>query len=179
ELQDAVAARDDILKSRSWRLTAPLRSLNRWLATVRAVSPPDDRVEKDVDASSGDGLVGRDALPAWMLRPDDDSVDGANATCRFLNLSPGLEGVVAPGMREYLDGRSGCGHVESARPQADRRGGARSSIGFIGSEELFNELLPDADLICVGADCYGSQLEDRRIDYVIVETSWNTVAADW
>jgi hypothetical protein len=179
ELHAALAARDDLLSSRSWRLTAPLRWVNRRLGAARAGPAFEGRVAIHDDGSAGDRSVGREALPAWMLRPDDDSVDGANATCRFLNLSPGLEGVLAPAMQDYVDGRSGCAHVEFSRSQAELREGAKPSIGFIGSEELFNELSPDAELVCVCAETYESQFDDRRIDYVIVETSWNTVASAW
>ncbi len=169
-----IREREGILRSRSWRLTAPLR----WLMSRLQRQPSEQAVPSPVSAEPSPGsddertsLVG---LPPSLLRPQADSLEASNATCRLLNLFPGLEGIVSEDARCELDG----GVPESGSEYLGWRNDP-PVIGFIGSAELRTELAFDARVIALDEDNWPAALVPGAMRFLIVETVWHVGHRHW
>src|SRR5690606_441333 len=88
--QELSASIDELHRSRSRRLTAPLRKLAvmpggrpRRRPAVVGASPGADAAATSLPAG----------IPEELRRPELDSPEAINATCRRITLYPGLEGL--------------------------------------------------------------------------------------
>lgn len=161
---------DEMRRSTSWRLTAPLRWLRTTLPRKRhgqsgetAAGPPPDVVTS--------GLAG---LPAGLLKPDFEDLETANATCRRINLFPGLDGLVAEDVRLALAGTM-------AETGGEYRGRRQDppAIGFIGSTELRTELSFDARVAVLDEDNWRDVLVPGALRFLLVETVWHVEHRHW
>jgi hypothetical protein len=154
-----------MLRSRSWQITAPLRramSLLRPRPPGASSSKPDDGVPK---------LAG---IPDKLLRPQHTGVDADNATCRLLDLGPGLEGVVDDKVMQAL----------SASPSTDvpEYLGWREApppIAFIGSRELQTELAFEARVLALREDNWETLLSTAKPHFLLIETVWHVDHRHW
>ncbi|MCD9027307.1 glycosyltransferase [Luteimonas sp. BDR2-5] len=163
--------REELLHSRSWRLTAPIR----WLITkLRRQASPDwqQAVEPVVVSTPG---TGRGRLPDSLLLPQLGSIDGANATCRLLDLSPGLEGLLPAPARLALDD---VGSRPAAGGYLGWRGDA-PAIGFLGGDELRVELSFDARVVEINEQDWDSVLMPGALRFIVVETVWHVGERGW
>jgi len=161
----------ELHQSSSWRLTAPLRWLVETLRGQRR--RPDSPV---VDGSPTDEDAGNAAtcLPAALLRPDLDSLEAANASCRRINLYPGLEGLVADEVRAALAGAPPETGTEYRGWRPDP-----PVIGFIGSKELRLELSFDARVAVLDEDNWQDVLKAGTLRFLVVETVWHVDHRNW
>ncbi|WP_152979610.1 glycosyltransferase [Stenotrophomonas daejeonensis] len=167
--------RDAMLRSRSWRLTAPLRwlvaKLQRGSAGPAVHAPVATAVAGDEGMAAKCGLLG---LPAGLRRPQLDDLEAANATCRMLNLYPGLEGVVQTKVLHALDGLGSEPGDEYLGWRDDA-----PAIGFIGSAELRTELSFDAKVAMLDEANWRTRLVPGALRFLIIETVWHVEHRNW
>lgn len=159
----------EIVESRSWRLTMPLRRAMTLLRRMPLV--PEPSAENTREAALD---VGIEALPHSMRILPGDDLESANATCRLIGLSPGLEGVVSERARAVLEDTEASG---SDLYLGWRQGPQR--IAFIGSHELRCELAFDAQVCEIPEDGWKAALPPDRYAFLLVETVWEAHNRQW
>lgn len=165
---------EDIYRSRSWRMTAPLR----WLVTaLQRRSPAQDGAVPADPQAPGAGAAADDVqagLPAGLLKVDFDDLETANASCRRINLSPGLDGLASEELRSVL-----AGAVPEAGSEYRGWRQAPPAIGFIGSTELRTELSFDARVAVLDEDNWQAALAPGALRFLLVETVWHVEHRAW
>jgi len=158
----------DIYQSRSWRLTAPLRWLMTALQRYRFATPAEPMSGTD---AGPDDVAG---LPHSLRKPDFDDLEAANASCRMVNLFPGMAGLITDEARRVLGG-------VIADPNGEYRGWKPDppSIGFIGSTELRTELSFDACVTTLDEDNWQAALDPGALKFLLVETVWHVEHRHW
>lgn len=165
---DRAAEVRELLASSSWRVTGPLR----WLVSRLRGQP-------QVDPAAGAPPVPADVpaavagLPVALAKPDLEGLDAANASCRRINLFPGMAGLLAEDVRLALSG--------APQEDGDEYRGWRAdppAIGFVGSRELRTELAFDARVHALDEDNW-RRLVPGALRFLLVETVWHVEHRHW
>lgn len=167
-----------ILTSRSWRITAPLRGFR----TLMGAPPPLAPVERlDVVAVAKPQALWDSLIPGELrdkgLASDPDEAARSNDLCEILRLDPALDGLLPdallgrPAPAAHDAQRSGTIHY------GDRPSPAR--IAFLGSTELANELAFDAEVTPLAESGWEAQLASGGFDLLLVEPVWHVDNRAW
>lgn len=157
-----------MLHSRSWRVTAPLRWLVSRLRGGKA------RPAADTEGQAAPLAGGVASLPATLVRLPGDDLESANASCRLLHLEPRLEGVLPAAARAVLDGTAA---LSDSLYLGDREN--PPAIGFIGSRELAAELAFDARVVPLEEQNWGARLVPGAMQFLLLETIWHVGQWQW
>lgn len=160
----------ELLGSNSWRLTAPLR----WLVSRLRRQRRADGLPAALSVPEHDPApLAVATLPAALVKPDPEGLEAANASCKRINLFPGLTGLLAEDVRLALAG------VEQG-VEDEYRGWRPNppAIGFIGSRELGMELSFDARIRVLDEDNW-HRLGPGALRFLLVETVWHVGHRHW
>lgn len=158
---------EEVYRSTSWRLTAPLR----WLVMKLRRLPGLVTGGRGVPGKEGDT---EGAIPVSLLAPDPGGIDSANATCRRISLQPGLQGLVSDEVRAALAGDAPGGNVTHLGWREHAPG-----ICFIGSDELRLELAFDAKVTSLDEHGWEELLKPGVFHFLLVETVWHVGHRQW
>lgn len=167
-----------ILTSRSWRITAPLRGFRTLLGAPLPLAPLE---RLDVDGAAQPQVRWDSLIPQELrdkgLASDPDEAARSNELCEILRLDPMLDGLFPDAL---LAGRVPAAH-DAQRPGAihygDRPSPAR--IAFLGSTELANELAFDAEVTPLAESGWEAQLAAGGFDLLLVEPVWHVDNRAW
>src|SRR5690606_10497489 len=168
--QELSAGIDELHRSSSWRLTAPLRKLAVMLrGRFRRPEVVGDSSVADAAATSLPA-----GIPEELRRPELDSLEAVNATCRRINLFPDLEGLADEEVRAALGG-------SPSAPGGAYRGwrGDPPGVAFIGSSELAIELSFDARVTALDEGNWREILKPGAFQFLVVETVWHVGHRNW
>ncbi|MDH5835444.1 hypothetical protein [Luteimonas kalidii] len=161
-----VVEREGLLRSRSWRVTAPLRWAMSRLAPRGVDSTPGD---------PGEGAyAGAGGLAPGLLRPQKGDIESDNATFRLLDFGAGLEGVVNDRVLDILRAPS-----PAEIPGYLGWKAAPPTIAFIGSPDLQLDLAFDARVLALKDDDWESTLSRERPRFLLIEPVWHVEHRHW
>lgn len=166
ELAQSETARQQLLESTSWRLTAPLRwtkELVTGTGAKAAAALPTGMVASKIPRVISE-------LPVELRAPVAlDSLYGSNKVFRPLKLGDGLDKVI-PNFHETR------GEVLAGAEAGDLflggEAAAQATIGLIGSRELAHELAFDVRVRQLRSGGWQEQLEAAPLDFVLIDTAW-------
>lgn len=159
----------EVVESRSWRLTGPLRRLMVFLRRMRVVPEPASSIEVKIDAAAG-----VEGLPSSLRILPADDLKSANATCKQIDLSPELESIVSDRVRALLDDTE----TDGADIYLGWHAGPEC-VAFIGSHELRCELAFDARISEVADEDWKTTLTPGKHRFLLVETVWEACNRQW
>lgn len=163
-LEHSEVERRQMQESRSWKLTAPLRRFRAWMSGDTPSGSP---------ATSG-CTQAKDPLPTLLSRIDrrlraSDALEGLQPSTEvFRPLS--FDGVLA--------GVAGSGDHRGDPSRPSRHGpislgdAPAARIGFIGGQELREELAHDADVFPLHSEHWEASLATGALDFILIETAW-------
>lgn len=162
---------DDVLASRSWKVTAPLRRLS----TLLGASPPSIpswTPEEDTE-TAWDSLVPME-LPTEALVAGPDAAARNNQRCEIVRPEIMLAGLLPP---ELL--QSPVPGLPSGSPLYLGSGRPAARLAFLGSEELALELAFEAEVTLLSEADWEQQLAGARFDLLLLEPVLHVGNREW
>lgn len=164
------AEKEQILRSSSWRLTAPLRRVRTLLGAPEPLTPCDVSTPEEPGAAGHTwGGCLPPEIPRDMAIASTREAMRSNESCVMLRPEALMEGTNPPGV---------CtGGAASVLPIAVRDMPAR--IAFIGSENLAAEMAFDAQVIHLDEEAWPDQLGGGQFAFLLIEPVWNVENRGW
>lgn len=174
------AAQQQILSSRSWKLTAPLRRVRTLLGAPPALEALGNEEPQSQEAEvrvAWDSLVPQD-LPERALAFSPDEAARSNEVCEILRLDWMMEGLLPDAM---LQPQPDAGVAEAREAAAIYHGNEDSPprIAFLGSLELATELAFDAMVTVLSEADWEAQLASGDFDLLLLEPVWHVGNREW
>lgn len=176
-------ARQQILSSTSWKITAPLRSLR-----MRMGAPPPVDVSIKIDSlgdeeaamtktHTGIALIPPD-VPDKMVACNLSQALGSNEVCRILDLDWTMKDLVPEAfLEQQVLGPKG--ETETLAPRYLGKEPTPARIAFLGSTELATELAFDVGVTPLAESSWGSQLAAARYAMLLIEPVWHVGNREW
>lgn len=171
---------EQILSSRSWRLTAPLRGFR----TLLGAPPPLDVVEaihvppdaEEIVRPEWDSLIPQE-LPVDVLAASPDEALRTNEVCEILKPDRLLEGMLPDALIGQIEPRDVQGQVSDALYFGTDINPPK--IAFLGSRELATELAFDASVTALTEEDWDTQLASADFDLMLLEPVWHVGNQQW
>lgn len=180
QAREAQALQQQILSSRSWRLTAPLRGLR----TLLGAPPPlvwggQPKISDDVmgeAAITWDSLVPQE-LPIQARAFSPDEAARSNEVCEILRLDWMLKGLLSDAVLKPQSPHASSGQAPGAIYHGNA--GSPPQIAFLGSPELATELAFDAAVTSLTEADWDVQLVSSHFDLLLLEPIWHVGNREW
>lgn len=167
---------NELLASRSWRITRPLRKLKTLLgASAPLESVPSWPPEKEPEAP-WDSLIPTEGLPPEALVASPDVASRSNRRCEIIRPECMLAGLLPP---ELLQPGNPSLFSERRTPLYLAHGVSPARLAFIGSEELATELAFEAEVTLLREDDWEQQLDGAGFDFLLLEPVLHVGNRDW
>lgn len=162
-LERSEADRQQMLQSKSWRLTAPLRWVRGFVSGGRKSA---ETAALGIGAPPEEQATGLLVELPDFLRAEPDIEYASTEVFRPLALDDALKGLIPPTLPQL--------EVASGAAEEWFRGGGSpvARIGFIGSRELCEELAFDAMVRPLPRGHWRTRLTRGALDFVLIETAW-------